>query len=84
MVGASGSLANDHPISFTYDAALAAADGHLVTPAATNRVDAAGLVPLYGSKMECASCHATHDNANGKFLRISNAGSALCLKCHVK
>ena len=82
LVGAGGSLTSDHPISFTYDAALAAADGHLVTPATTNYVDAAHLIPLFGSKLECASCHSSHDNTFGKFLRMSNAGSALCLKCH--
>ena len=25
-----------------------------------------------------------HNNANGTFLRISNANSAVCLACHVK
>lgn len=84
LVGAGGSLASDHPISFTYDAALAAADQHLVTPASTNYVDAARSVPLFASKMECASCHASHDNQFGKFLRISNAGSALCRVCHTQ
>jgi predicted CXXCH cytochrome family protein len=84
LVGASGSLASDHPIAFTYDAALATADGHLVTPASSSYVDAARQIPLFGAKMECASCHSTHDNTYTKFLRTSNAGSALCLKCHVK
>jgi predicted CXXCH cytochrome family protein len=82
LVGAGASLTRDHPISFTYDAALAASEGHLVTPASTNYVDAAHLVPLFSSKMECASCHASHNNQYGKFLRTSNAGSALCQKCH--
>ena len=82
LVGAGASLTSDHPIAFTYDAALAAADGHLVTPASTNYVDATHFIPLFNNKMECASCHATHDNSFGMFLRTSNAGSALCLKCH--
>ncbi|MEI6393162.1 MAG: cytochrome c3 family protein [Verrucomicrobiota bacterium] len=34
--------------------------------------------------MECASCHATHDNTYTKFMRVSNAGSAMCLRCHIK
>lgn len=34
--------------------------------------------------VECASCHDPHNNANGTFLRISNANSAVCLACHVK
>ena len=84
MIGASGTLANDHPIAFTYNAALATADGHLVSPVSASYVDAAGQVPLYSGKLECASCHSSHDNTYGKFLRISNAGSALCVKCHTQ
>ena len=84
LVGAANTLASDHPIAFNYDAALVAADGKLVTPVSTSYVDAARLIPLYSSKLECASCHASHDNTYGKFLRTSNAGSALCLKCHLK
>jgi predicted CXXCH cytochrome family protein len=75
-------LSNDHPISFTYDAALATADGALVTPANASQVVAG--IPLYTAKVECASCHDVHNPANGDFLRFSNAGSALCLKCHIK
>jgi predicted CXXCH cytochrome family protein len=33
--------------------------------------------------VECASCHDPH-TANATFLRVSNAGSAVCLSCHVK
>lgn len=75
-------LSNDHPVSFTYDAALATADGGLVTPASASQVVAG--IPLFMSKLECASCHNVHDNAASPFLRTSNAGSALCLKCHNK
>jgi predicted CXXCH cytochrome family protein len=82
--GATPSLSGDHPIAFTYDAALASADSALVTPSSASYVDAGHLIPLYATKMECASCHASHDNTYGKFLRISNAGSAMCLKCHIK
>jgi predicted CXXCH cytochrome family protein len=78
-------LSNDHPISFTYDATLAANNvGGLVVPASASKVDAAGTVPLFAGKMECASCHQSHNNANPPFLRIANTGSALCLKCHTK
>jgi predicted CXXCH cytochrome family protein len=82
MVGGSGSLANDHPIAFTYNGALATAAGHLATPVSLNYVDAASQIPLYAGKLECASCHAVHDNTYGKFLRTANTGSALCLTCH--
>ena len=33
--------------------------------------------------VECASCHDPH-TTNQTFLRLSNAGSAVCLACHVK
>jgi predicted CXXCH cytochrome family protein len=75
-------LSDDHPISFTYDAALATADGGLVTPASASSVVAG--IPLYASTLQCASCHDVHDNDDAPFLRNTNAGSALCLKCHVK
>ena len=75
-------LSNDHPIGFTYDAALATADGGLATPASASQVVAG--IPLYSSKLECASCHDVHNNTLGDFLRTSNTGSALCLKCHNK
>jgi predicted CXXCH cytochrome family protein len=75
-------LTNDHPISFTYDGTLATTDGGLVTPASASLAVAG--IPLYSSKLECGSCHNVHDNTNGAFLRVSNAGSELCLKCHTK
>lgn len=34
--------------------------------------------------VECASCHDPHTDAAPTFLRISNAGSAVCLACHIK
>jgi len=36
-----------------------------------------------GPSVECASCHDPH-TATTTFLRISNAGSAVCLACHNK
>ena len=77
-------LSNDHPVSFTFDAALATADGGLVTPSSLTSVDAAKTVPLYLGKVECATCHNPHDNTFTPFLRKSNAASALCLTCHNK
>lgn len=71
------SLVDDHPINFTYDAALATADGGLQTPPITN-------IPLFSGTLQCASCHNVHDNTNLPFLRVSNAGSALCISCHNK
>jgi predicted CXXCH cytochrome family protein len=82
MVGTN--LSDDHPISFTYDTALATSDAGLVSPASTSFVDAAHSVPLFAGKMECASCHDVHNNTSAPFLRKSNNGSALCLTCHNK
>lgn len=80
-------LRNDHPISFVYDQALVAADAgsgpnQLVVPVSPQQVVAG--VPLFQGKVECASCHNPHNNANRSFLRLSNAASALCLRCHIK
>lgn len=77
-------LSNDHPINFTYDAALATADGELNTPFSTSWVDAANTVPLFAGSVQCASCHDPHDATNSPFLVKSNANSDLCTTCHVK
>lgn len=86
-------LADDHPISFTYDSALAAADGELVDPAADGDSDpntvglAAPYLPLYNGNMQCASCHDVHNTVsagNPSLLLKTTAGSAICLTCHQK
>ncbi len=46
-------------------------------------------IKLYAGGVECGSCHNVHDpglgmSPSGKFLRVSNAASALCLTCHKK
>lgn len=80
-------LANSHPISFTYDTALATADGKLHDPA-IQTTSLGGTIAedlLFGSKMECASCHDVHNggSAGGQgLLRITTDGSELCLTCH--
>jgi predicted CXXCH cytochrome family protein len=79
-------LANDHPISFVYDAALVTADGELepITAAAgtLGTIDEALLI---GGNMECSSCHDVHSRDNiANLLQIDNAASALCLTCHIK
>lgn len=82
------SLSNDHPISFTYDATLATADGHLQNPATATGIGTGTInaTMLIGGKMQCSSCHDVH-NAYGNtagLLKKSNAASALCLTCHKK
>jgi predicted CXXCH cytochrome family protein len=80
-------LSNDHPISITYDAALATADGGLYNPT-TALSGLGGTINtnlLSSGKMQCSSCHDVHNSAGVPgLLRKSNAGSALCLTCHHK
>jgi len=78
-------LSNDHPISFTYDAALATADGELVTPVGGQ----VGVLHLIGGRVECGTCHDVHRRAgdvdpNSKLLAMDNSGSSLCFTCHTK
>ncbi len=82
-------LSNDHPVSFTYDAALATADGGLFDPITqSSGVTVSGTIDddlLLGNMMECASCHDVHNGSGvAMLLKKSNAASALCLTCHNK
>jgi predicted CXXCH cytochrome family protein len=80
-------LSNDHPISFTYDSALATADGQLYNPSVANSGLGGTITAdmLFADKIQCASCHDVHNSAgNTDLLRIDNAASALCLTCHNK
>ncbi len=73
-------LSDDHPVSITYDTAQ---DPDFNTIA---DVETAGL-ELYGAgndQVECGSCHNPHEDVLPTFLRISNAGSAVCITCHIK
>ena len=72
-------LKNDHPVSITYDTTK---DTKFI-PAVNGKV---GVLPLYGTaknQVECGTCHNVHDATISPFLRTSNAGSALCLTCHI-
>lgn len=89
-------LTDDHPISFIYNTALATADGGLFDPASRTVIIGSGSktktgtindVMLYNGKLQCSSCHDVHNNfvaGTGALLRITTAGSALCLACHDK
>ncbi|MBA4369509.1 MAG: cytochrome C [Desulfobacterium sp.] len=84
-------LSKSHPISFTYNTALATTDGELFNPSTALSGVGTGTIAqdmLFGAsnnKLECASCHDVH-NSYGvqKLLVKSNASSALCLTCHDK
>lgn len=92
-------LSNDHPISITYNTALATADGALFDPSTKTVTIGSGTqtktgtlaaTMLYGNQIQCASCHDVHNaftvaGINGTpLLKVSKAGSALCLTCHNK
>jgi predicted CXXCH cytochrome family protein len=76
-------LRNDHPISVSYDPAQDPAFN------AVAAVRAAGVKLFvdptsFGEKVQCASCHKPHNNANAPLLRVNNSGSSLYLTCHIK
>jgi len=80
---AADALKNDHPVNFTYDAALVTSDG------GTSLKDPATLtgVKLFSNKVQCASCHDPHTSADstGKaFVRVTMNASSLCFACHTK
>ena len=71
-------LSDDHPISFVFDAALAAQDQELIDPAlltGTVKLDANG-------QMQCTTCHDAHSDTYPMFLVEDTLGSALCITCH--
>ncbi len=78
-------LTDDHPVSFTFNTALANQVGTLKDPS----VALSGLGGtiqddmLRNDKVQCVSCHNPHNPANNaRFLVKSNDTSALCLTCH--
>lgn len=80
-------LRNDHPIAFTYDTALAVADGELRDPSGStsptliaNRALGSPKpnFPLSGGQVQCSTCHDPHRNTQ-KFLlknRLAQAPAA--------
>ena len=71
-------LSAHHPVSFTYDTALATKQGELRDPSTLVqevRLDQSG-------QMQCTSCHDPHNNQYGSFLVMNNTASAMCLYCH--
>lgn len=73
-------LTQDHPISITYNETLDTGLKAATTLAGVK------LFPsnVTGSKVQCASCHQVHDSTITPFLRVTPAGSAICLACHLK
>lgn len=96
LQGQTRNLSDDHPISLDYgSAATSAGVGRFQPPSGGTDPREKG-VRFFGTGgelyLECSSCHNPHVNYNGTggnsaytpFLVMSNAGSNLCLACHVK
>ncbi|MHC4700869.1 MAG: cytochrome c3 family protein [Planctomycetota bacterium] len=83
-------LGGEHPVSFTYDTALATADGGLHDPNTTTSGLGGTIAEdlLIGDKLQCSSCHDVHreDVTTPSLLVMSNTtpASGLCLTCHDK
>lgn len=78
-------LSDDHPISMTYaDAASPGSNTGDDTFAAGFQATPLNGVRLYSGKVQCASCHDPHRSDTPTFLRVSQAGSGLCVSCHKK
>ena len=89
-------LNDDHPIGFNYNTALATADGSLHDPSTKMIAIGSGsqtksgtiaAVMLYNNKLECSSCHDVHNTftvGTTGLLKVSQAGSQICLACHNK
>jgi len=91
-------LKASHPIGFTYNTALATADGSLFDPSVKTTTIGSGTqtrtgtiasMLLYGGKMECDSCHDVHNTftvgtIGTGLVKVDPAGSKICLACHNK
>ncbi len=71
-------LQDDHPVGVAYPA-----------DSDTNFINDETVIltlKLPDGNVECSSCHNPHDNTtgSGKFQRIDNVNSDLCLSCHNK
>jgi hypothetical protein len=73
-------LSDDHPVGMPYPTAGVDPAFNVPPDMTTGWTN----LPLYDTVVECATCHAVHDPDIAPFLRLSNAGSAMCLVCHVK
>lgn len=72
-------LTNMHPIAVSYPTSAQSSEFHQPPDPAKGWPD----VRLFNGRVECPSCHQPHDPAIVPFLAKSNAGSALCLTCHI-
>lgn len=91
---------DSHPLSIIFNSALAAKNPSLYDPSVKTITIGAGSknartgtiadLLLPNDRVQCSSCHDVHNNVVGSnakdqpFLKISKAGSEICLTCHNK
>lgn len=91
---------DSHPVSITFDSAMADANPSLYDPAVRRITIGAGggktrtgtiaELLLSNGKVQCSSCHDVHNNYVGAnmqdqpFLKVTTSGSKICLTCHNK
>jgi predicted CXXCH cytochrome family protein len=93
-VGGGGNLADDHPIGIDAEYPINGSGGlraPTLTPSGLYGFGGTSFpqIPLFSFNgqqvVSCSTCHNPHAKAGiDHLLRKSNAGSALCLTCHIK
>ena len=73
-------LSDDHPVGITYDSTQDTS----FHPKTGNGQSYPDKLLSDGLYVECTSCHNPHDDTFSDFLIESNAGSNLCLRCHIQ
>jgi predicted CXXCH cytochrome family protein len=81
-------LRDDHAVGVLYGTSTRRAQSTGVAGGSWSVKSGSYSLRLSGStkttaRMECTTCHTPHSNANEGFLRMPNAGSALCAACHI-
>lgn len=75
------SLADDHPVGYVYDPI---AEPELVARSFPWNTRVKLDPDAANGTVECHTCHDSHNNEHGKFLRMSNNNAELCNFCHNK
>ena len=88
-IGKDAYLGNHHPVGFVYDD-VQAGDTE-IRLSTTNMANYNGTITtiadhLYGTRVECGTCHSVHNknNTGERLLWRSDTASHLCLTCHDK
>jgi predicted CXXCH cytochrome family protein len=83
-------LQNDHPVGIEWihqvvwsNTTANCTKCHIDIPIPFNKMPLPFFKGTGAARVECPTCHDPHNaNSNAMMLRISNAGSGLCLHCH--